>query len=93
MAFHTLVIHISQGIADWPLQELQTYIAVEEITEECVSGSTPEEVWGQYPDDQPLEGYPKEHPLRAEQPGDTRAALTPMLAHEVNHVYMDCRLP
>ncbi len=60
------------------LQDIKTFVALNEsalaATHPNLSGST--EIWGYYPDDWPLKG------LHA---GDTRAALTPFLAHEVSN--------
>lgn len=58
------------------LQDMRTYVALSNQTvaagHTAASGS--QEVWGYWPDDEPMKGL---------HPGDTRAALTPFLAHEV----------
>ena len=57
-------------------KELRTFVALANDT--VASGyahfEDSSEVWGYYPDDEPLKGL---------HPGDSRAALTPFMAHEV----------
>lgn len=63
-----------EGTRSWR-KDIKTFVALNEsalaATHPNLTGST--EIWGYYPDDWPLKG------LHA---GDTRAALTPFLAHE-----------
>lgn len=58
------------------LQEVRAFIALNDsqLVASRMNDTDPQEVWGYYPDDWPLKG------LHA---GDSRAALTPFLAHEV----------
>ena len=58
------------------LQDMRTYVALSNQTVAAAHAATSgsQEVWGYWPDDEPLKGL---------HPGDTRAALTPFLAHEV----------
>lgn len=58
------------------VQEMRTYVALSNETVAAAHAGTSgsQEVWGYWPDDEPLKGL---------HPGDTRAALTPFLAHEV----------
>ena len=55
---------------------MRTYVALsnESVAAAHAGTSGSQEVWGYWPDDEPLKGL---------HPGDTRAALTPFLAHEV----------
>ena len=57
-------------------QDIRTYVALNEssLAETHPNVTDAREIWGYYPDDWPLKG------LHA---GDTRAALTPFLAHQV----------
>ena len=72
------VLQLGSSAALCMLQDIKTFVALNEsalaATHPNLSGST--EIWGYYPDDWPLKG------LHA---GDTRAALTPFLAHEVSN--------
>lgn len=72
------VLQLGSSAAVCMLQDIKTFVALNEsalaATHPNLSGST--EIWGYYPDDWPLKG------LHA---GDTRAALTPFLAHEVSN--------
>ncbi len=54
----------------------RTFVALanETVASEYAHFGDSSEVWGYYPDDEPLKGL---------HPGDSRAALTPFLAHEV----------
>lgn len=63
-------------IYDSVLQDMRTYVALSNQTVATAHAATSEsqEVWGYWPDDEPVKGL---------HPGDTRAALTPFLAHEV----------
>lgn len=58
------------------VQDMRTYVALsnQTVAEAHTATSGSQEVWGYWPDDEPLKGL---------HPGDTRAALTPFLAHEV----------
>lgn len=60
---------------------MRTYVALGNETVAAAHAVTSEsqEVWGYWPDDNPLKGL---------HPGDSRAALTPFLAHEV----WDCHI-
>ena len=55
---------------------MRTLVAManETVASEYAHFGDSSEVWGYYPDDAPLKGL---------HPGDSRAALTPFLAHEV----------
>ena len=57
-------------------KEMRTFVAL--ANETVASGyahfEDSSEFWGYYPDDEPLKGL---------HPGDSRAALTPFMAHEV----------
>ncbi len=70
---------LGSSAALYILQDTKTFVALNEsalaATHPNLSGST--EIWDYYPDDWPLKG------LHA---GDTRAALTPFLAHEVSNL-------
>ena len=72
------VSHFGSSAAVCMLQDIKSFVALNEsalaATHPNLTGST--EIWGYYPDDWPLKG------LHA---GDTRAALTPFLAHEVSN--------
>ena len=63
-------------IFGFDLQDMRTYVALSNQTVAAAHAATSgsQEVWGYWPDDEPLKGL---------HPGDTRAALTPFLAHEV----------
>ena len=63
-------------IHDSVLQDMRTYVALSNQSVAAAHGATSEsqEVWGYWPDDEPVKGL---------HPGDSRAALTPFLAHEV----------
>ena len=60
-------------------KEMRTFVAL--ANETVASGyahfENSLEVWGYYPDDEPLKGL---------HPGDSRAALTPFMAHEVCNI-------
>ena len=58
------------------MQDMRTYVALsnETVAAAHMGTSESQEIWGYWPDDEPLKGL---------HPGDTRAALTPFLAHEV----------
>lgn len=58
------------------LQEVRAYVALNDsqLVANRLNDTDAQEIWGYYPDDWPLKG------LHA---GDSRAALTPFLAHEV----------
>ena len=60
-------------------KEMRTFVAL--ANETVASGyahfEDSSEVWGYYPDDEPLKGL---------HPGDSRAALTPFMAHEVCNI-------
>ena len=60
-------------------KEMRTFVAL--ANETVASGyahfGDSSEVWGYYPDDEPLKGL---------HPGDSRAALTPFMAHEVCNI-------
>ena len=72
------VSQLGSSAAVFKSQDIKTFVALNEsalaATHPNLTGST--EIWGYYPDDWPLKG------LHA---GDTRAALTPFLAHEVSN--------
>lgn len=57
-------------------KNMRTLVAManETVASEYAHFGDSSEVWGYYPDDAPLKGL---------HPGDSRAALTPFLAHEV----------
>ena len=64
-------------------KDMRTYVALsnETLAAKHAESASSQEIWGYYPDDKPLKGL---------HPGDTRAGLTPFLAHEVcdiNHTY------
>lgn len=71
------VLQLGSSAALCMLQDIKSFVALSEsalaATHPNLTGSN--EIWGYYPDDWPLKG------LHA---GDTRAALTPFLAHEVS---------
>ncbi|KAL0040094.1 hypothetical protein WJX79_006208 [Trebouxia sp. C0005] len=56
-------------------KDIRTLVALanETVASEYAHFGNSSEVWGYYPDDEPLKGL---------HPGDSRAALTPFLAHE-----------
>ncbi len=58
---------------------MRTFVALanETVASEYAHFGDSPEVWGYYPDDEPLKGL---------HPGDSRAALTPFLAHEVCNI-------
>ena len=58
------------------LQDIRTFVAMDDAALAATHPNMTDarEIWGHYPDDLPLKG------LHA---GDTRAALTPFLAHQV----------
>jgi len=57
-------------------RDMRTFVALanETVAAEHSKSSGSREVWGYYPDDNPLKGL---------HPGDTRAAIAPFMAHEV----------
>jgi len=60
-------------------KDMRTFVALanETVASEYAHFGDSPEVWGYYPDDEPLKGL---------HPGDSRAALTPFLAHEVCNI-------
>ncbi|DBA83020.1 TPA: hypothetical protein ACH3X1_006796 [Trebouxia sp. C0004] len=56
-------------------KSMRTFVALanETVSSQYAQPGNSSEVWGYYPDDEPLKGL---------HPGDSRAALTPFLAHE-----------
>ena len=72
-------MHLSILIVIDLLQEVRAFVALNDsqLVANRLNDTDAQEVWGFYPDDWPLKG------LHA---GDSRAALTPFLAHEVQPV-------
>jgi len=60
-------------------KDMRTFVALanETVASEYAHFGDSPEVWGYYPDDEPLKGL---------HPGDSRSALTPFLAHEVCNI-------
>jgi hypothetical protein len=60
-------------------KDMRTFVALanETVASEYAHFGDSPEVWGYYPDDEPLKGL---------HPGDSRAALTPFLAQEVCNI-------